>query len=105
MNGSVGTSSARDTTTASGERTSPAGYLLSRDLVRVEAAVEADFALDRQEIERTTTASAERTSSAGGSLVSELERLAVLYRHGALTADEFSAAKQLLLLESPNREV
>jgi voltage-gated potassium channel len=71
-------------------------YLMTSDLRRVEARVEADVALD-QTMEKRTTASAERTSSAGSSLVSDLERLAALHRAGALTADEFAAAKGHLL--------
>lgn len=84
-------------------------YLLSGDLRRVESKVETDVALDKTEIafdeaiDRRTVTAVERTSSARGSLVSELERLATLYRRGDLTAHEFAAAKGVLLEDSAER--
>jgi voltage-gated potassium channel len=86
-------------------------YLLNTDLRRVESKVEADTALDQAAADRTnlvldqaaqrttetTTASAQSPSSAGGSLISDLERLAAMYRRGDLTTEEFAATKSHLI--------
>jgi len=71
-------------------------YLMTADLRRMESKLEADTALDQAAGDRTKTA--ERTSSPQPSLASELERLTTLHHQGDLTADEFTAAKQQLLL-------
>jgi hypothetical protein len=53
-------------------------YFLANDLRRVEAAVEADTALDCT-MEKRASTWIERTFSAGGSLVADIERLAELH--------------------------
>lgn len=63
-------------------------YLMTRDLGRVEAKVEADIVLDRTDLALDRDA---------GSLVSQLERLGVLHSRGALTDDEFRLAKTAIL--------
>jgi voltage-gated potassium channel len=83
-------------------------YLMTSDLRRVEAKVEADvvldqtdLALDQQAGERSTPMAVESTTSASGSLVSELERLAALHSAGALTDHEFDLAKARTLVRPP----
>jgi voltage-gated potassium channel len=82
-------------------------YFLSNDLRRVEAKVEADTAVNRTNLalDRTTATTVERTTSAEPSLASELERLATIHHRGDLTADEFTAAKQCLLFQPPDKGV
>jgi voltage-gated potassium channel len=76
-------------------------YMLSHEAHAVESG-------EPPATETTTKRSArslyvERTASAGGTLVSDLERLAVMYRRDDLTRGEFDRAKGLLI-EHPNRE-
>jgi voltage-gated potassium channel Kch len=71
-------------------------YLMTHEMHAIEAG-------EPPASERPTP-SGEGTASASGALVSELERLAALYRQGLLTADEFSGVKRQMLEARPQRD-